>query len=270
MKSSQVPSVKRPFTVFDGMLLVAFAALGMAVSRQVHPTLPTMFFFSRAIYQGFPILTALTFGLLVVSIRRPGSALDRGFMRLGIVSCIAMMLALATPPLLVFGMELATGVDPVSPHAWRKLYAAYHTLFSVLRAISLTLPYLFVLTMSLFVLSVRQPWSSLRRWVRRPGAVACVAASFALVVTAVVALTWGLSPAVAWGLIPFPRAQPIPEFLGWWGTFMPEAPAYSIIGAWTALILTGQWRPQPTWIDRAGRLLGLGWIALFVGEFLVI
>ena len=36
----------------------------------------------------------------------------------------------------------------------------------------------------------------------------------------------------------------------------------SVVVAWSALVLSGRWCAEPTWIDRAGRALGLGWIGL--------
>ncbi len=37
-----------------------------------------------------------------------------------------------------------------------------------------------------------------------------------------------------------------------------------MIGAWVCLWLSGRWAAEPSWIDRAGRVLGLFWIAQFV------
>jgi hypothetical protein len=33
-----------------------------------------------------------------------------------------------------------------------------------------------------------------------------------------------------------------------------------IIGEWIAMGVGGRWRPEPTWIDRFGRFLGVSWI----------
>jgi hypothetical protein len=32
---------------------------------------------------------------------------------------------------------------------------------------------------------------------------------------------------------------------------------FSVLAAWFALVLAGRWRPEPTWVDRTGRVLGL-------------
>jgi hypothetical protein len=34
----------------------------------------------------------------------------------------------------------------------------------------------------------------------------------------------------------------------------------AVAGAWLALVLSGRWRPEPDWIDRAGRAFGVCWI----------
>jgi hypothetical protein len=36
----------------------------------------------------------------------------------------------------------------------------------------------------------------------------------------------------------------------------------AIAAAWLILALSGRWRPERTWIDRLGCLIGLAWIAL--------
>jgi hypothetical protein len=38
--------------------------------------------------------------------------------------------------------------------------------------------------------------------------------------------------------------------------------ASAIAGAWLTLLLAGWWRSERTWIDRFGRALGAGWIAV--------
>ena len=29
-----------------------------------------------------------------------------------------------------------------------------------------------------------------------------------------------------------------------------------VLAAWTALVMAGRWRPEPTWTDRGGRFIG--------------
>jgi hypothetical protein len=39
---------------------------------------------------------------------------------------------------------------------------------------------------------------------------------------------------------------------------------FAVAGAWLALQLCGQWRSEPTWIDRLGRATGWFWLGLSV------
>jgi hypothetical protein len=41
---------------------------------------------------------------------------------------------------------------------------------------------------------------------------------------------------------------------------MPQYAGLLVAGAWLTLLLAGAWRPEPTWVDRAGRALGVFWI----------
>jgi hypothetical protein len=36
----------------------------------------------------------------------------------------------------------------------------------------------------------------------------------------------------------------------------------AVVASWVALALARRWRPEPSWVDRAGRALGAYWIAL--------
>ena len=35
----------------------------------------------------------------------------------------------------------------------------------------------------------------------------------------------------------------------------------AVIAPWLLLWLGGHWKPEPSWIDRLGRVLGWGWLA---------
>jgi hypothetical protein len=39
----------------------------------------------------------------------------------------------------------------------------------------------------------------------------------------------------------------------------------AVLMAWIVLKVRRQWKPEPSWIDRLGRLLGWGWIAMILG-----
>jgi hypothetical protein len=40
--------------------------------------------------------------------------------------------------------------------------------------------------------------------------------------------------------------------------------ATAVAGAWFVLLLAGWWRPEPSWIDRAGRVIGILWIVPYL------
>ncbi len=45
-----------------------------------------------------------------------------------------------------------------------------------------------------------------------------------------------------------------------WSWGLEPCPPF-VLGAWLGLWLAGLWAPERSWIDRAGRALGLFWIA---------
>jgi hypothetical protein len=48
---------------------------------------------------------------------------------------------------------------------------------------------------------------------------------------------------------------------------MLEPVPVAILGAWSALAICGRWSPEPSWIDRLGRILGVFWIVKFPINF---
>jgi hypothetical protein len=36
----------------------------------------------------------------------------------------------------------------------------------------------------------------------------------------------------------------------------------AVASSWLLLLVSGRWRPEPSWIDRSGRVLGWIWIAI--------
>jgi hypothetical protein len=118
---------------------------------------------------------------------------------------------------------------------------------------------------------------------RRPGAVACLAGTVALIFELVRQAIWPVAGvhqilyvtqdpphARFWGWnfdnILSPAMQdPLRTMLIW----MPRHAGIVIGGAWLALILAGAWRPERSWIDRAGRLIGVFWIIAACHFFLL-
>lgn len=132
---------------------------------------------------------------------------------------------------------------------------------------------------------LRRPRSRIWR-ARRPGAVACLAVTAVLILTF---LSHVIRPSTRFNVIAVgafrvrAEARYLTAACGeYWiddakfgpdplvnAVFlMPRFAGFVIAGAWTALALAGAWKPEPTWVDRAGRLVGVFWLLAAV-HFLV-
>jgi hypothetical protein len=143
--------------------------------------------------------------------------------------------------------------------------------------------------MVLLLFLARRGGRRTRFWrARRPGAVASLAGTIVLFaevahqairptaavhVIRFVTRSWGPHARyMGWDLGPF-------NSLGNW-TAMEDPFATALLGmsrhaglviggAWLALILANAWRPDPTWVDRAGRIVGAFWIVSACHFFLL-
>jgi len=140
--------------------------------------------------------------------------------------------------------------------------------------------------LALLLIRLRRPRPRLRALMCQPGMAACSAAALMIVVYTlwIVAAQIGeaLSPTVPIA-IAFPAATPthpvlparLPTPQVTLGTSVTLRGTSSflvhpwvatecggaVIGAWLALALTGRWRPEPSWIDRLGRIVGVAIVA---------
>jgi hypothetical protein len=111
------------------------------------------------------------------------------------------------------------------------------------------------LTISLIPLRFRRPRP--RRPGRHPGTVACCAVAMALAfILAREAISW-LRPVPSQTLLSVPHYRAI-NFI--FNLDRLDLYSFAVAGAWLALALSGRWRPEPDWLDRTGRVLGLLWI----------
>jgi hypothetical protein len=139
--------------------------------------------------------------------------------------------------------------------------------------LEVVMPHVAVGTASLLGMRLRQPRPSFRRLARQPGTVACLVSTAALLLI----VGW-ISTTMATGrLIEFSAnmsSWPPNGGHGRGGMFhYPTGMAFvaygdrvgfAVAGAWFALLLCGQWRSEPTWIDRLGRATGWLWLGLTV------
>jgi hypothetical protein len=95
----------------------------------------------------------------------------------------------------------------------------------------------------------RPPWRRVRR---QPGFIACAAVAFGVV-----------HRALYFGVIRFWQ----PAFWANYNVLSLIASAsigWIIISAWFVLAVSGSWRPEPSWIDRSGRVLAIAWIVRYL------
>jgi hypothetical protein len=114
------------------------------------------------------------------------------------------------------------------------------------------------LTMALLVLRNRQPRPPWRRLMRRPGTMACLAPSCGWafgVMFAAAAMADGGADELRW-----------PGSPGLWIEVFSLAASFlagfAVAITWIILVAIRRWHPEPSWLDRLGRLAGAGWIAL--------
>ena len=121
-----------------------------------------------------------------------------------------------------------------------------------MRAVLLAgVPLLAVWTVALLLLRLRRPRPRLRRLFRQPGAIACAVVMLAVPLDA------------PWMVLIFNT--------GYWDTYNAAniivnhvGGGYVVLGGWSTLALSGRWRAEPSWIDRAGRIIGVAWIVATV------
>jgi hypothetical protein len=135
----------------------------------------------------------------------------------------------------------------------------------VSRWILVALPMAWAWTVALLVIGLQGPRAGLRPRISLPGSAACGAATIALVIDATNLLAILTAVALQEGIV---WDQDIAAFLydGMIELSIPGigSPGIAVTVAWVTLAVTGRWQPEPSWIDRAGRLMGLGWIGLMM------
>jgi hypothetical protein len=150
-----------------------------------------------------------------------------------------------------------------------------------------TIPFAITLSVAVLALRFRSPRPRFRRLERQPGAVACAAALFAMAArmsqeSLAFSLAYLTRPSSAIQL-PSPPFN-VYENIGWHKSLgeifrivvleefplqVSSAVGIAVIVAWGVQRASGTWRPEVSWLDRSGRLLGVYWIALAVAVALL-
>jgi hypothetical protein len=120
-------------------------------------------------------------------------------------------------------------------------------------------PLLMSLATALMAAALLPPRSRLSELCRRPGFTACWVTTLVMAIEAVV--MFAMNPD---GLISFDRFIQCFNFRYFWPT--TGQIGFGVLIAWTTLALAGCWRPEPNWIDRSGRVLGVVWIIAFIAD----
>ncbi|MDB5350761.1 MAG: hypothetical protein JWN86_2008 [Planctomycetota bacterium] len=137
---------------------------------------------------------------------------------------------------------------------------------------ALATPVLMMWTWAILLLRLRGPRPGWRRVTRQPGMTACLSALilFAIVATVEALVisrsiySQSLFAAEFWRDVP----GSLLEFLALGSPFIGLGVALS----WLLMAVQRGWRSEPSWIDRAGRAIGLLWVATtpILGTFLIL
>lgn len=124
-------------------------------------------------------------------------------------------------------------------------------------------PMLVSLSAGILVVRFRRPRPRWRRMGREPGAIACLIAFLAWILSATAFAAFDIANRIAEGF---------DIGVGWVEYPLCSYPSLNVglcVGiAWLAQWLGRVWRPSACWIDRFGRAVGLGWIMVFIAEHL--
>jgi hypothetical protein len=111
-------------------------------------------------------------------------------------------------------------------------------------------------SLTCLVLGLRRPRRSFRSVFRQPGMVACLVAAVVLGIRMVnIAVEFSINYTWFGG----------GDFLSYLNAIellfdIPSEIGCAIAAAWLVQKVSGRWRPEPCWIDRLGRALGLLWM----------
>jgi hypothetical protein len=115
-------------------------------------------------------------------------------------------------------------------------------------------------TIALMTIRLRRPRPGRDELWRQPGWVACVWVAISSGAFALDCNLWIARFAFFNGRVPDGLAE---LYLNAFGELSCRAPII-VASAWGTLALSGRWEAERSWIDRAGRLVGLSWIALYL------
>ena len=105
----------------------------------------------------------------------------------------------------------------------------------------------------------------MRTLVRQPGAAAMIATAAGLIVMAIEFVSIATGWYIGWGHAPWRKHSIADESIDDLARATPRI-AVATLAAWALLRLGRIARPDRSWLDRSGRLLGLSWIAMAIAQ----
>ncbi len=147
-------------------------------------------------------------------------------------------------------------------HLFRMPFSFGNLAFQAAELVLLLLPVLVMGSLSVLALRLQGPRPALRPLLQQPGAVACALATLAIVPAGMMVLAThffsGRPVTYAW-------ARAVDDLKPEKLTVVAVLIGLAVLVAWIVMGAKRQWRPEASWIDRLGRLLGCGWIAMIFG-----
>jgi len=162
---------------------------------------------------------------------------------LGLLDMMVLVAAFG-PVFLVLRDHYESYRVPSTPSVYRTVEAILAVTNSILMG----------LTLAFTVSVLRRSRAGLRLVLRRPGPAACLAA-FAAIVVMTTRMSVKVYAMGDWGGS-FELRYIYPWLVNGYVRI-----GFAVLGAWLALLLTRGWRPEPSWVDRAGRVLGWAWLS---------
>jgi hypothetical protein len=154
---------------------------------------------------------------------------------------------------------LALGCSLIEPYGIRLMIDPGSPSDSVLDRlyglIVVCVPLLLASTMAATIVRLLRPRPSFRYLARQPGFTAC------LPVTILGAILLSTGLAREYGAGRWHAGQPLPLYITY---YLVWPMSCLVIGAWSVQWGNRRWRPEPSAIDRVGRILGLGWVILLL------
>lgn len=174
----------------------------------------------------------------------------------GMAEGIAQVNSWSHPKIFVYsgGLKMPVEIDLATLSWDTRLYLCFGSSITILAPLFL----------ALFICRLLRPSPRLRDLTRQPGAVAlAISALHPASEMALHGVAHGFRVAWDWSL-----SRPVQANSGladtWrtrWGGSQHEL-GPMIAACWFLLVLSGRWRVEPSWIDRAGRCVGVYWILI--------